>query len=206
MLKQAIHIFKSMGVRYTLYRVRHELEKKTGVLKRRHPTDVPVKRFITLEQFRANSPLFVIQEREKITFEKYQNTALKQKVTKIIQGEIPFFSSEWKDLVRDYDWITNPDNGYRYDINKHWSEIPDFSVSCLPPYRLFPTDKEYTRERNDILSAVESLLSHQAKLQPNITTGLKYSALPEIATWQGTIVAMRIPYMNRSFNYINFVE
>lgn len=92
------------------------------------------------------------------------------------------------------------------DINKHWSEIPDFSVSCLPPYRLFPTDKEYTRERNDILSAVESLLSHQAKLQPNITTGLKYSALPEIATWQGTIVAMRIPYMNRSFNYINFVE
>jgi hypothetical protein len=34
----------------------------------------------------------------------------------------------------------------------------------------------------------------------------QFSALPEIATSQGTIVAMRIPYMNRSFNYINFVE
>jgi len=196
------------------------------------------------------------------------------------------------------------------------------SFKTYIPIISFPTNKEYTRERNDILSAVESLLSHQAKLQPNITTGLKYlieenvdnivehsdskrgyifgqsypaknyldiciadngitllgsylkmegnkfidhlsamkaansgistknlpdaenrgygirtsknmlvnglsgnfvmlsgnalylssrgidqfSALPEIATWQGTIVAMRIPYMNRSFNYINFVE
>jgi anti-sigma regulatory factor (Ser/Thr protein kinase) len=196
------------------------------------------------------------------------------------------------------------------------------SFKTYIPIISFPTNKEYTRERNDILSAVESLLSHQAKLQPNITTGLKYlieenvdnivehsdskrgyifgqsyptknyldiciadngitllgsylkmegnkfidhlsamkaansgistknlpdaenrgygirtsknmlvnglsgnfvmlsgnalylssrgidqfSALPEIATWQGTIVAMRIPYMNMSFNYINFVE
>jgi len=136
MLKQAIHIFKNMGMRYTLYRVRHELEKKTGVLKRRHPTDVPVKRFITLEQFRANSPLFVIPEREKIVFEKHPNTELKNKAARIIQGEIPFFSSEWKNLGRDYDWLTNPDNGYRYDINKHCSEIPDFSASLSP--MLFP--------------------------------------------------------------------
>lgn len=114
MLKQAIHIFKNMGMRYTLYRVRHELEKKTGVLKRRHPTDVPVKRFITLEQFRANSPLFVIPEREKIVFEKHPNTELKNKAARIIQGEIPFFTSEWKNLGRDYDWLSNPDNGYRF--------------------------------------------------------------------------------------------
>lgn len=30
--------------------------------------------------------------------------------------------------------------------------------------------------------------------------------LPDIATWQGTIVAMRIPYENENFNYIEFVE
>jgi hypothetical protein len=129
MLKQAIPIIKNMGMRYSLYRVRHELEKKTGVLKRRHPTDLPVKKYISLKEFRANSPLFVIPEREKITFEKHPNTELKNKAARIIQGEIPFFSSEWKNLGRDYDWITNPDNGYRYDINKHWSEIPDFSAS-----------------------------------------------------------------------------
>jgi len=127
MLNQAIHIVKNMGLRYSLYRVRHELEKKTGVLKRRHPTNPAVKHYISLDEFRANSPLFVIPEREKITFEKHPNGELRQKATRILQGEIPFFSSEWKNLGRDYDWITNPDNGYRYDINKHWSEIPDFS-------------------------------------------------------------------------------
>ena len=127
MLKQAIHIVNNMGLRYTLYRVRHELEKKIGVLKRRHPIDLPVKKFVSLEQFRTNSSRFVIPEREKIAFEKHPNADLKNRAERIIRGEVPFFSSEWKDLGKDYDWITNPDNGYRYDINKHWSEIADFS-------------------------------------------------------------------------------
>ena len=70
MLNQAIHIAKNMGLRYTMYRVRHEMEKKTGVLKRRHPTNPPAKQFISLEEFRTNSPLFVIPEREKIAFDR----------------------------------------------------------------------------------------------------------------------------------------
>lgn len=32
MLKPALHIIKNMGLRYTEYRMRHELEKKAGVL------------------------------------------------------------------------------------------------------------------------------------------------------------------------------
>ncbi|MBP9480465.1 MAG: hypothetical protein KBF15_03260 [Parabacteroides sp.] len=34
----------------------------------------------------------------------------------------------------------------------------------------------------------------------------RFMVLPDIATWQGTIVAMRIPYVNASFYYIDFVE
>ena len=34
----------------------------------------------------------------------------------------------------------------------------------------------------------------------------QFSVLPDIATWQGTIVTMRIPYINEGFNYIDFVE
>lgn len=127
MLKQAILIVKNMGMRYTLYRVRHELEKKMGVLKRRHPIDPAIRQFISWEELRANTPPFVIPEREKINVEKHPNAELNLKAKRIIKGEIPFFSSEWIGLGKDYDWITNPDNGYRYDINKHWSEIPDFS-------------------------------------------------------------------------------
>jgi uncharacterized protein YlzI (FlbEa/FlbD family) len=196
------------------------------------------------------------------------------------------------------------------------------SFKTFIPIINFPTDQKYTRERNEILSTVENLLSNQIRLQPNITAGLKYlieesvdniiehsdskrgyifgqsypakkymdiciadngitllgsyckmkenkitdhlsamkaanfgvstknlpgaenrgygirtsremlvnglsgnyvmlsgnalylksktierfMVLPDIATWQGTIVAMRIPYVNASFNYIDFVE
>ncbi|WP_243456763.1 heparinase II/III domain-containing protein [Polaribacter batillariae] len=38
-----------------------------------------------------------------------------------------FFSSEWKNLKKDYDWVTNPSTDFRYDIFKHWSEIPDLA-------------------------------------------------------------------------------
>jgi anti-sigma regulatory factor (Ser/Thr protein kinase) len=34
----------------------------------------------------------------------------------------------------------------------------------------------------------------------------QYSELPKVATWKGTIVAMRIPYVSEYFNYINFVQ
>lgn len=196
------------------------------------------------------------------------------------------------------------------------------SFKTYIPIINFPTDQKYTRERNEILSTVENLLSNQIRLKPNITAGLKYlieesvdniiehsdskrgyifgqsypakkymdiciadngitllgsyckmkenkitdhlsamkaanfgvstknlpgaenrgygirtsremlvnglsgnyvmlsgnalylksktierfMVLPDIATWQGTIVAMRIPYVNASFNYIDFVE
>src|SRR5690606_17983117 len=46
---------------------------------------------------------------------------------RILNGNFPFFSSSWIHLGLDYDWITNPTNGFKYDINKHWSKIPDLS-------------------------------------------------------------------------------
>lgn len=111
MLRQAIRILKNMGLRYALYRVGHEHEKKTGLLKRRHPTDPAIKQFVPLDEFRANTPLFVIPNRENITFPKHPNVALNKKTTSIVQGEIRFFSSEWNDLSKEYDWITNSDCG-----------------------------------------------------------------------------------------------
>ena len=30
-------------------------------------------------------------------------------------------------IGKNYNWITNPDTGFKYDINKHWTEIADYS-------------------------------------------------------------------------------
>ena len=71
--------------------------------------------------------LFVIGTRDVLDFPKSKEESLKNTAHKILNGEICFFSSEWKNLGLDYDWITNPETNYKYDIRKHWSEINDFN-------------------------------------------------------------------------------
>ncbi len=130
MIKQVFGILRNMGVRYALYRFRHELEKRTGFLKTRHPLNPLVKAFISLSEWQKYPTSFVIPEREKLSIPKQPNNRLRLQTERILNGEICFFSWDWKKLGMGYDWVTNPDSGFRYDINKHWSEIPDFSYEA----------------------------------------------------------------------------
>jgi hypothetical protein len=62
-----------------------------------------------------------------LSFEKKPDSKLKKAFEKIMNGEISFFSAQYVDLGLDYDWLTNPDSGFRYDINKHWTVVEDYS-------------------------------------------------------------------------------
>ncbi len=117
-----------MGPRYAGYRVWHEVEKRTGRLKKKHPATGEQKFFLSLEQWRKDGFQFVIKNRENIELPKNPATALEEKAEKILQGKVCFFSHEWRDLGTNYDWITNPVTGYKYDIGKHWTEINDFNA------------------------------------------------------------------------------
>ena len=127
MIKNAIQLVRNMGPRYTIYRGRHELEKRTGVLKKRHPVNPPRKSYISLSDWRANTPAFLIPEKEQLTIPKIESDLLKEQTNRILDGDVLFFSHEWKELGKEYDWITNPDSAYTYEINKHWSEISDLN-------------------------------------------------------------------------------
>lgn len=126
-LKLAIQLCQNMGARYVVYRVRHEIERRLGWLKKNHPTSLQFRQPINKEQWKISKNNFVIGSREELTIPRNQNPLLKEKAQRILHGQIPFFNAEWKDLGKNYDWVTNPSNGYRYDITKHWSEIPDLS-------------------------------------------------------------------------------
>jgi hypothetical protein len=126
-IKNKLQLVQNMGLRYTVYRIRHELEKRLGILKKKHPVCPEQKNFIALEDWRNTVIPFVIQERELMSFTKNHDNALKEALHKIVQGEICFFSSDWKNLGLDYDWITNPETNYKYDISEHWSGINDFN-------------------------------------------------------------------------------
>lgn len=126
-LKLAIQLYKNMGTRYVAYRVRHEFEKKTGQLKKKHPYNLTLSKPISLADWKASKKEFLIDAKEKLQIQKINSQQLKEKAEKIISGELLFFNANWLSLGKDYNWITNPSNGYQYDNTKHWSEIPDLS-------------------------------------------------------------------------------
>ncbi|WP_419870102.1 heparinase II/III domain-containing protein [Chryseobacterium sp. CT-SW4] len=126
-ISQLYQLYNNMGIRYINYCIGHEVEKKLGILKRKHPTVLPLKNYISLEEWRNLKNLFLIEARENLSFPKNNSDILKKKGERILRGELLFFNANWINIGRDYDWITNPSNGYQYDITKHWSEIPDMS-------------------------------------------------------------------------------
>lgn len=128
MIKNTLQLIQNMGPRYTVYRARHEVEKKLGLLKKKHPTSPLKKYFISLENWRnQKETFFIIPERELFQAPKFKSLELLEQSDKLLNGNVLFFSHEWKALGLDYDWITNPDSDYQYNIDKHWSEISDLN-------------------------------------------------------------------------------
>lgn len=126
-LKLAIQLYKNMGTRYVTYRVRHEIEKKLGILKKTHPNNLVFTHAITLAEWKQSKAPFVINAKEELQITKNPTAVLKDKTERILHGELQFFNAEWLNVGKDFDWLTNPSNNYKYDAGKHWSEIPDLS-------------------------------------------------------------------------------
>lgn len=115
-----------MGMRYSLYRLYHEFEKKSGLLKRKHRPSLYPANFVTLSEWRQNSKSFIWKSKQELNIPKILDQKLELSAKKILNGQIKFFNDTWFKLGLDYDWLTNPSNGFKYD-KKHWSEISDFS-------------------------------------------------------------------------------
>jgi hypothetical protein len=126
-LKSFFRILKNMGLRYTTFRLFYELKNRTGIQKLYFPTNPPKIVSITLEQWKKITPNFFFESKETIKIKKSRNETLKKDYEIIASGAINYFSSTNIHLGEDYDWITNPDSGFTYDINKHFTEIEDYS-------------------------------------------------------------------------------
>lgn len=126
-LQQIVQLYQNMGCRYFAFRAWYEFRRRSGLLKKQFPVNPELKTYISLQLWRKEAAPFFFESRETLTIKKEKDEHLKQDALRILNGEIQFFSLEWKNLGKDYDWVTNPDTGYRYDINKHWTEIEDLS-------------------------------------------------------------------------------
>jgi len=128
-----INLFKNMGIRYILFRIFYILKIKSAWLKFRFPTNVKNMFFVSLTKWRKNTPAYFFDSKEELLIRKdkfnfeFDRDELSKKLKNIKDGKITFFSSTEFDLGKNYDWITNPETDYKYEINKHWSLINDFS-------------------------------------------------------------------------------
>jgi hypothetical protein len=123
-------LWQNMGTRYILFRAQYEFKRKSGLLKAEYPTQLPQKSFISLEKWRTTAAPFFFADKENLSFTKDLSPELEAAAKQILDGKIPFFSAEFRDLGKDYDWVTNPDSGFKYDASKHWTEINDFSQAA----------------------------------------------------------------------------
>ncbi|WP_296705088.1 alginate lyase family protein [Algoriphagus sp.] len=115
-----------MGFRYVFYRISHEFEKRSGLLKSRHPQNPPLKYFISWEEWRENQKGFFFDQREDFSSHEQPNTELKDRFEKIKKGIFRFFFHQELDLGLNYNWVTHPLTGKVFSNQKHWSEVPDF--------------------------------------------------------------------------------
>lgn len=126
-IKLVINLLQNMGPRYVGFRILHELSSKTGMLKRKFPINPEIVSFASLNQWKKQSPSFFFKDRNDIKLPVNPTDSLQEWFENYKTGKMLFFSNAWYDLGKDYDWVTNPETGFKYNNQKHWTEIADFS-------------------------------------------------------------------------------
>ena len=122
-----INTIQNMGMRYTLFRLSYEIQRKTGLIKSRFPARPEFQNCsLTLDEWRKNTPKFFFETKEALKISKNEHPQLQETFNEIQNHTYTFFSKTKISLGEDFDWITNPITGYKYEL-KHWSKIVDLS-------------------------------------------------------------------------------
>ena len=126
-IKKIINLMTNMGCRYIFFRIFYTIKTKFGWQKIVFPKQPRVRTYISLEKWRKNLPPFFFKGKNISELSKKEQNLLKENFQEIHKGIFTFFSKTKINLGEADDWITNPLTGYKYDIDKHWSEIQDIS-------------------------------------------------------------------------------
>lgn len=113
-----------MGLNFWLERIFYEIKKRTFIYRQKFPVHLNSPD-LDLAEWKLSGQ-FIIDAKESLTFQKNQNPVLKEKANEIMNGHIQFFNGIKYALGLNYDWLTDPTDGYQYDGSVHWTKIRDF--------------------------------------------------------------------------------
>lgn len=126
-MSNIINVIKSKTPRYLLFRSKYEFERRSGLLVWKYPTSLKPVNIPSLAEWREKGCGWYFEDRESINVVRQAHQPLREKMEHILKGDVLFFSKNWKELGLDYDWVTNPETGCRYDVRQHWTKVNDFS-------------------------------------------------------------------------------
>lgn len=116
-----------MGLRYTVFRVWYEFQKKTGLLQRIFPIKYEPVQIPSIKEWKMNQAFFFQWKVDNI--EKLSSTEIEKlsnRVANFKKGEIQLFSGKSYSIPMD-EWHRNPLTGYNYNKKQHWSKISEFT-------------------------------------------------------------------------------
>jgi len=118
-----------MGWRAFRFRAGYELRKRTGLLRLQFPTGPKKTPYLSLSRWKETTGRFFFGSKRDLSrsFELPAGALhrLKTEVDQLKSGNLLFFNSFYLPLGPGYDWQTNPDSGFRYDPQQHWTKIKD---------------------------------------------------------------------------------
>lgn len=135
-LKSAIKVLLSKSPRYIVFRATYEFERRTGLLARKFPAgEVSSSKFQVsgmpnLDEWRKSRTHYLFDSRQDIRVTRCPSETIADAAKRILQGDVRYFSHEWKSLGLDWDYVTNPANGYRYNKLQHWTRVNDFNEAA----------------------------------------------------------------------------
>jgi len=129
-IQMGLEIWRNMGNRYLLFRVSHELDKRTGKLAKRFPTQPPILFYPDLSEGKTALGKFPWPSRETFRLERRPTEILKEKAEEILNGNLLLFNAIPYSFRKEEDWVIHPETGFRYDNRKHWTQIPDMSAEA----------------------------------------------------------------------------
>ena len=129
-IKTKINVLRSKSPRYILFRAWFAVQQKTGLLQRRFPTVLKEVKIPSLPEWRANGDGYFFCCPESLQIPKVKNDLLSDAMEHMLKGDVLFFNKTWKALGLDYDWVTNPETGYHYNLRQHFTKIESLSEAA----------------------------------------------------------------------------
>ena len=125
-ISKIIGIIRSRGLRNLSYRLWYIAETKTGLLERKFPTVLQDVSLPSLSEWRS-SDKYLFSGKDVLSIPKNRSDQLKLKAEKILDGQLCYFSGEWRNLGHDWNWHVNPETNFEYDHNQHWTHINELN-------------------------------------------------------------------------------